>query len=169
MAKKGFDQSGTILVKNRKEAVRFYKEIFGMEEIYFHMSKVLTVNGKHFFEIEEVPEEQHDAYMKAISSKNPILGTWVQYETEEEARKIYKQLTAEAIFAEELRPLPWCPCTAMLIDKYGVRWYISVPQHMPCSDCTKATCEGDFNNKCRLSKWTVELYKEHGAEWHKHI
>ena len=169
MITNGFDQSGTIPVKDKQQAMGYYKEVFGMEEVYHHMAVKLQINGKLFFEIEEVSEEQHEAYMKAISPKSPILGSWAEYETEAEARKTYERLSTEALFTEELRPLPWSPCSAMVIDKYGVRWFVSAVGHMPCSDCTKSTCEGNFSGKCRLSKWTVELYKKHGVDWYKHI
>jgi len=169
MITNGFDQSGIIPVRNRDEAMNYYKEIFGMEIIYHHMEMKLKINGKHFFAITEVSKEQHEAYIKAISPKSPILCSWAEYETEDELRKAYGLLTAEAIFAEDLTPLPWSPCSAMVMDKYGVSWYLSTPQHLPCSDCTKSDCEGDWDSKCRLPKWTVELYKQHGAEWHKYI
>ena len=147
----------------------YYKNIFGMEEVYHHMAMKLEVNGKLFFEIAEVPEEQCDAYMKAVSFKNPILSSWAEYETEEEVRKIAELLSADTPLTAEITTLPWAACTTHVIDKYGVGWYVSTPQHMPCSDCDKSTCEGDWDGKCRLSKWTVELYKKHGANWHKHI
>ena len=123
MIKNGFDQSGTLFVRNKDEAINFYKQVFGMEEVYHHMQMKLKILGKFFFEIKEVSQEQHDAYMKAISPQSPILGSWVEYETEEEARKTYEVLSADGLFAEEMRPLPWCPCTAMVIDRYGADWY----------------------------------------------
>ena len=169
MIKNGFDQGGILPVKNREEAITYYKNIFGMEEIYHHMEMKLQIIGKFFFGISEVSEEQHEAYIKAISPKNPILCSWAEFETEVELRKAYGLLSAEALFAEDLKPLPWSPCSAMVIDRYGVSWYLSLPQHRPCSDCTKSDCVGDWDSKCRLPKWTAELYKKHGTDWHKHI
>ena len=139
MLKYGFDQSGTLFVQNRKEAMDFYKKVFGMEEVYHHMEMKLQILGKFFFTIKEVPEEQHQAYMKAISSGDSILHSHAQYETVEEVKRVHELLSAEALKAEELRPLPWCPCTAYITDKYGVSWYVNVPEHLPCSDCKKPT------------------------------
>jgi len=165
----GFDQSGTLPVTNSRLAMDYYKTIFDMEEVYHHMDMKLKINGKFFFEIREVSQEQHEAYMKAISKREPILGTMVQYDTEDALRKAHNLLSAEALHAEEIAPLPWCPCSATVIDKYGIQWWLSTPMHMPCSDCKKPDCEGDWDSRCRLPKWTVELYKRHGADWYKHI
>ena len=165
----GFDQSGTLFVKNRKEATEFYKTIFGMEEVYHHMEYKLQILDKFFFNIKEVSEEQHQAYMNAISSGDSILHSHAQYDTEDEVKKVYELLSAEALMAEELRSLPWCPLTAGLTDRYGISWYINMPEHMPCSDCKKPTCEGDWDSRCRLPKWTEELYKEHDADWYKYV
>jgi len=164
----GFDQGGNLLVRDRDEAVRFYQAVFGMEYVYHHMEMKLQINGKFFFNLKEVSQEQYDAYLKAISTTHPILNSWVEYSTEKEARKTYEALAAEAIFAEELRPLPWTPCSAMVTDKFGVSWYVSVSGHRPCSDCKKPDCEGDFTSRCRLPKWTEELYRQHGDKWHKY-
>ena len=161
----GFDQFCSLPVTNRTEAISFYKSIFGGEEIYHHMDMVYAINGKHFFGIHEVTKEQHKAYLQAISSRNPILRSAVSCSTAEQTREIYIKLTADAIYTEKLKPLPWSPCSAGVIDKYGVQWYVAADGHMPCSDCTKPTCEGDWDSRCRLPKWTVELYKKHGADW----
>ena len=40
MITNGFDQSGTIPVKNKQQAMDYYKEIFGMEEVYHHTREV---------------------------------------------------------------------------------------------------------------------------------
>ena len=169
MLKNGFDQVGTIFVKNNREAMNYYKEIFGMEEIYHHMAIKLKINGKFFFEIAEVSEEIYEAYMKTVSLKKSILGSWVEYETEDEVKKIYELLSTEALFVEDIKTLPWSPCSAYVTDKYGVCWYLTTPQHMPCSDCKKSTCEGDWDGKCRLNKWSVELYKKYGTDWYKYV
>jgi len=178
MPAKGFEQNGTIYVKNhpqaQTEAMAYYQRIFDMEIVEHHMDLKLKINGHLFFEIYEVSDERYDAYMKTITTdaetyKKTVLSSSAYYETEAELRAAYDLLAAEAIWTGSFITLPWSPCSVTLVDKYGVSWGLSTLEHMPCSDCTKMTCEGDWNGKCRLNKWTVELYREHGADWFKHI
>jgi len=169
MIKGGFSQRGCIFTTNRTETADYYKAIFGMEEVYHHMEMRLKVNGKLFFEIKEVSQEQYEAYIKAITPNNPILNSDVQYHTKEDVLKVHEILSAEALHIEEPRTFPWCSSSFYVMDKYGVSWFISTPMHMPCSDCEKPTCEGDWDSRCRLPKWTAKLYEEHGADWWKHI
>jgi len=65
--------------------------------------------------------------------------------------------------------LLWSPYSFGVTDKYGVGWWISAPMHLPCSDCKKLDCEGDWDSRCRLPKWTAELYEKHGADWWQHV
>ena len=169
MIKSGFDLHGFIPAKNRTEVMDYYKTIFGMEEVYHHMDMKLKIDGKLFFEVREVSEGQYQAYMKAISSNSPILASAVEYETKADVIKIHQLLSTEALHIDEPATLPWSPCSFYVIDKCGVSWYISTPMHLPCSDCTKPTCEGDWDSKCRLPKWTAELYEKHGADWWRTI
>jgi len=169
MISHGFDQFCALPVTNRREAIDFYIDIFGGEEIYHHMDMKYAIDGKHFFEIHEVSEEQHMSYMNAISNNNAILRSAVQYQTADGAIEAYGKLATDALYSEEVKILPWSPCSALVIDKYGIQWYISAVEHMPCSDCAKSTCEGDWESRCRLPKWTTELYKKHGTEWWQFI
>ena len=178
MLVKGFGQNGTIYVKDhpeaQAEALAYYQRIFGMEIVEHHFDLKLKINGQLFFEIYEVSDERYNAYMKTITTdadtyKKTVLSSSAQYEIETELRRVYDLLAAEAIWIGDFTTLPWSPCSVSLIDKYGVSWYLSMPEHMPCSDCTKLDCEGNWEGKCRLSKWTVELYREHGTDWFKYI
>ena len=31
----------------------------------------------------------------------------------------------------EVCALPWSPCAAEVVDRFGIRWYLTVPQHRP--------------------------------------
>jgi len=164
MAASGFDKNGFIHAVNTKEAMDYYKTLFGMEEVYHHMDTKLQINGKLFFEIREVTQEQFDTYINAVMNA-PILATAAFYETKEDVMNVHKQLSAEALGLDKPVTLPWCPLSFSATDKYGVSWYISTWEHLPCSDCKKSDCEGDWNSRCRLPKWTVELYEKHGTDW----
>ena len=180
MPARGFEQNGIIYVKDypgaQAEVLEYYQRIFGMEIVEHHFDFKLKIDGKLFFEIYEVSDERYDAYMKTITTeadiyRKTVLCSSATFETEAEMRTAYDLLAAEAIWKGDggFSILPWSPCSVSIVDKYGVYWYLSTPEHMPCSDCIKSDCEGDWEGKCRLSKWTVELYQAHGRDWFKYI
>jgi len=40
-------------------------------------------------------------------------------------------LTKEGKVTMDICELPRSPCAAEVVDKFGVRWYLTVPQHRP--------------------------------------
>ena len=167
----GFEQSGTIFVKNREECeevMQYYMRIFGMEKVHYHMEERLKINGKIFFGIREVDDELYTAY-RTIANQTHVFNSSACYDTKDEVDEILKKFSDEGSIPWATGIHPWCPYYAYVNDKYSVGWYISVRGHLPCSDCKKSDCEGDWDTKCRLPKWTEELYKQHGTDWYKHV
>ena len=64
----------------------------------------------------------------------PTTNLGVDFETEEELRKVYSMLSDGGCVIAPLAPLPWSPLAADVVDKYGVYWYITLPQHVPHED-----------------------------------
>jgi uncharacterized glyoxalase superfamily protein PhnB len=52
-------------------------------------------------------------------------------DNEEAVRKAYAVLSESAAVCTPLRVLPWSDCCADLVDRFGVYWYLTVPQHRP--------------------------------------
>ena len=119
-------------VRNSVEAVEFYKEVFGLklgyhvknpDGSYFHSE--LYKNDKEFLSVVECSSND---------SKEHTVQLGVTFDTETEVHKAYAFLSAEGIVKTSIGPLPWSPCAADVIDKFGVWWYITAPQHHPAED-----------------------------------
>lgn len=120
-----------LYLKDSLEAVELYREAFGLElgyhvmnpdgKGYFHSE--LSKNGEPQFCVVEAPE--HPA-------GNPVqLG--VDFPNREQA---FSLLKAGGTVKMEPRELPWSPWAAEVVDRFGVDWFLSLPQHLPPEDFT---------------------------------
>lgn len=121
-------------VKGSKEAVELYKKAFGAElgyhvtnpdGGYFHAE--LMVNGKPFLAVSEIGEN----FITDVVSKYPNMNFGVGLDSEEAVRKAYSVLSEGSPVCTPLRTLPWSDLCADVVDRFGVYWYLSVPQHRP--------------------------------------
>lgn len=122
-----------IYVKNSPAAVRLYQAAFGLElgyhvlnrdNTYFHSE--LSRNGEPFC---SVVEAKADTY----ADRNPIeLG--VEFDTRDALERAYTVLAEEGRVELKVCTLPWSPCAAIVTDRFGVRWFLSMPQHKPADD-----------------------------------
>ena len=124
-----------IYVKDSPRAVSLYREAFGLElgyhvlnkdGTYFHSE--LSKNGEPFC---SVVEARQDTY----TDKQPIeLG--VSFHTRTELEHAFNLLRTDG--RVELPPceLPWSPWAAIVCDPFGVRWFLSLPQHKPADGWT---------------------------------
>lgn len=55
-------------------------------------------------------------------------------ESKEEFEHVYAILKVEGNVIMDICKLPWSPMAATIIDKFGVRWYITLPQYRPEDD-----------------------------------
>ncbi|EIV2905994.1 VOC family protein [Citrobacter braakii] len=118
-------------VKNSAEAVELYQKAFGVElgyhvknpdGSYFHSE--LSKDGHGF----SVVEGQGEAAMEHTVTLGVTLAD------ESEVQKAYKHLAEGGTIKESIGPLPWSPCAVTVIDRFGVLWYITAPQHRPPDD-----------------------------------
>lgn len=119
-----------LYVKNSPQAVELYRAAFGLElgyhvknkdGTYFHSE--LTRRGQGVLSVVEVDD----------GKANPVeLG--ITFETKEDLEKALALLREDG--AVELGPceLPWSPWAAGVRDRFGVKWYLTVPQHKPDED-----------------------------------
>ena len=127
---------GTLLVKNIDEAFAFYKDVFGMKEVFHHGYNILELNGKHFYSIFEVPADEHDLFIQMMfKASYRILNAGIELETEAEVMHVFQLLSAEGKVVNTVGPRPWSACAADVIDKYGVGWFISTPMIAPPDGC----------------------------------
>lgn len=129
-------------VKNSVEAVAFYQEAFGMtlgfhgrnpDGSYGHAE--LEKDGKYIFEVAESDNEANQELVDRMkASPYPIMSYNIDFSTEDEIRKAYGMLAEDGHVIRPLGPLPWSPLAANVVDKYGVYWYITFPQHRPADE-----------------------------------
>ena len=122
-----------IYVKNSPKAVALYQAAFDLtlgyhvlnkNGTYFHSE--LNRNGEPFC---SVVEAKQDTY----ADNHPIeLG--VDFDTRDELERAFSLLSDGGRIDMEIGELPWSPCAAIVIDQFGVRWFLTMPQHKPPED-----------------------------------
>lgn len=121
-------------VKGSIDAVELYKKAFGAEVGYnvlnpdggyYHAE--LIRSGKVFLAVSEIGEN----FCTDVIPKFPNMNFGIVLEDEEAVRKAYNILSEDAATCTPLRVLPWSDLSADVVDRFGVYWYISVPQHRP--------------------------------------
>lgn len=121
-----------IYVKNSVEAVELYKEVFGLE-LGYH---VKNPDGTYFHS--ELYKDGQEILSVVESSNNymeeNIVQLGVTFDSEAAVEKAYALLSEGGTIKTPLGPLPWSPCAADVIDRFGVWWYITAPQHYPPDD-----------------------------------
>jgi uncharacterized glyoxalase superfamily protein PhnB len=126
----------TLYVKNSVEAVEFYMEAFGMTLGYnaknsdgSFLHAELLKGGESIFAVSENNDEEIVRSM--LTSMRPTMSYGINLDNDDELNHAYKILTAGGHILRELGSLPWSPCSADIVDKYGVCWYLYVSQHRP--------------------------------------
>ena len=127
----------TLYVKNSIEAVEFYKEAFGMTLGYDEkfpdgtfLHAVLLKNDEEIFAVSESKDNNAlvDLLLKStIEHSRPTMSLGIDFDNEEDIKKAYEMLSTNGNVLYPLSPLPWSPCAADVVDKFGVYWYIYMP------------------------------------------
>lgn len=119
-----------IYVKNSPAAIALYQSAFEAElgyhvlnedGTYFHSS--LSRCGEPFLSVVE-------AKTNTFADTHPIeLG--VEFDSREKLERAFVLLSEGGSVEMEICELPWSPCAATVIDRFSVRWFLSLPQHQP--------------------------------------
>lgn len=126
----------TLYVKNSADAVEFYCDAFGMtlgynarhdDGTFLHAE--LLKDGKTIFAVSENSDDEIRRAM--LASKWPTMSYGINFESDDELKHAYQMLAEGGHVLREMGPLPWTPCSADVVDKFGVYWYIYVSQHRP--------------------------------------
>ena len=121
-----------VYVKNSAEAVELYQQVFGLELGYnvknpdgsFYHSELLR-NGECFLSVVEVSKDNGDESLVQLG---------YEFDSAEEVRSAYDLLKEGGTIDMTIRELPWSPCAASVVDKFGVWWYLSSASHRPPED-----------------------------------
>ncbi|HPH96085.1 MAG TPA: VOC family protein [Anaerolineaceae bacterium] len=128
----------TLYVKNSVEAVDFYCDAFGMTLGYHaknsdgsFLHAELLRGRESIFAVSENADEEIARSM--LAAKQPTMSYGLNLDNDDELKHAYEVLAAGGHILRELGSLPWTPCAADVVDKYGICWYIYVSQHRPGS------------------------------------
>ena len=124
----------TLYLRNSISAVDFYMKAFNMtlgynaknkDGSYLHAE--LLKNGNSIF---AVSESSDDTIVKTmLSTQYPTMSYGINFDSDEELNHAYSMLIDGGRILRPLGPLPWSPCSADVVDRFGVYWYIYVSQH----------------------------------------
>lgn len=125
-----------IYAKNSKEAVELYCNVFDLElgyhvlnedGNYFHSE--LLKDGVPFLAVAEADDTNLPSGIN-LSYDNPVeMGYTVK--SEDEFYKVFSALKKGGKVITDVCELPWSPLAAVVMDKFGVRWFVTLPQHRP--------------------------------------
>jgi PhnB protein len=129
----------TLYVQNSNDAVDYYMRAFRMtlgynaknpDGSYLHAE--LLKNGDSIFAVSESTDEEFRKVM--LTAPCPTMSYGINLDNDEELNVAYSALCEGGHVLRPLGPLPWSRCSADVVDKFGVYWYIYVSQHKPEGD-----------------------------------
>lgn len=126
----------TLYLKGSVEAVEFYRDVFGMALGYHvryddgtFLHAELMKDGKSVFAVSESADVGIAEAM--LRSQRPTMSYGIDLVSEDELRHAYRLLSDGGKVLRPLGALPWSPCSADVIDRFGVCWYIYAQQAKP--------------------------------------
>jgi len=126
----------TLYVQNSIEAAKFYCNAFNMvigynvkHENGTYLHAELGKSGNSIFAVSESSDEVIKKAM--MVSNQPTMSLGINLDNYEELNHAYTEIIKDGHVLRPLGTLPWSPCSADVVDKYGVCWYIYVSQHKP--------------------------------------
>lgn len=121
-----------VYVKNSVEAVELYQQVFGLELGYhvknpdgsFYHSELMK-NGEPFISVVEAAKD---------NSGEPLVQLGYEFDSAEGVIKAFELLKEGGKIDLPVGELPWTPCAASVIDRFGIWWYLSSNSHQPPDD-----------------------------------
>lgn len=121
-----------VYVKNSIEAVEFYQKVFGLELGYhvknpdgsFFHSELLR-DGEFFISVVEANKD---------NAGDRLVQLGYEFDSAEEVKRAYDLLKEDGIIDIPIGELPWSPCAASIVDRFGIWWYLSSASHKPAED-----------------------------------
>ena len=122
-----------VCVKNSVEAAEVYCRAFGAEitraflnedaTAYEHCE--LSVDGEGFLALAEAKRPYDVAVIHATKWETMTFNVF-EMGSEEAVRHAFDVLSEGGAVLQPIGALPWNPCNATVIDKYGVCWWIAI-------------------------------------------
>ncbi|MBQ7888032.1 MAG: VOC family protein [Clostridia bacterium] len=129
----------TIYVKGSVKAVPFYQEVFGLT-LGYH---VKNADGSFFHS--ELHSNEHPvlSVVEAFEERpfNNLVCLGMTLDSADAVLRAFALLRDGGTIRMPLTTLPWSPCCAEVVDRYGVWWYLTAPQHKPGDDFDPDTFE----------------------------
>lgn len=121
-----------VYVKNSAEAVELYQQVFGLELGYhvknpdgsFYHSELFR-NGECFLSVVEASKDNVDESLVQLG---------YEFDSPEEVKRAYDLLKEDGIIDMPIGELPWSPCAASIVDRFGIWWYLASASHRPPED-----------------------------------
>jgi PhnB protein len=121
-----------VYVKNSVDAVELYQQVFGLELGYhvknpdgsFYHSELLR-NGENFLSVVEASRDHADESLVQLG---------YEFDSAEEVKQAYDLLKEGGKIDMPIGELPWSPCAASVVDRFGIWWYLSSASHRPSED-----------------------------------
>lgn len=118
-----------INVKNSAEAVELYIKAFGLS-LGYH---VKNEDGSYFHSELYKGDEQMLCVVEGNGSNNEsIIQLGVELDSPEEVTRVFNAFCEDGARVDmPICELPWSPCAASVVDRFGVWWYFSSLSHKP--------------------------------------
>lgn len=126
----------TLYVKDSIAAAALYCEAFRMtvgynakhpDGTYLHAE--LERDGNSVFAVSESDDRPITEAM--IAARQPTISLGINLADNEELHHAFAMLERGGHVLRPIGELPWSPCSADVVDKFGVCWYLYVSQHKP--------------------------------------
>lgn len=118
-----------IYIKNSAEAVDFYLKTFELE-LGYH---VKNDDGSYYHS--ELCKDGNTLFCVVEgkgSDKESLVQLCLEFPYAEDVKRIYEAFCNDGASIDlEIGELPWSPCAASVIDRFGVWWYFSSASHLP--------------------------------------
>lgn len=123
----------TLYISNTLEAVSFYQEVFGLSLGYnekfpdgTYMHAELQKDDVTVFAVSESKNIELVSMMHELAKNeiSPTTSIGVKFDAKDKIERAYNMLIIDGTIRRPLGPLPWSVCSADVLDKYGVYWYI---------------------------------------------
>ena len=80
-------------------------------------------------EVFAVSESRNEEFVVAMMmTRRPTMSYGIDFSCNAEIQKAYTMIASGGHVLRPLGPQPWTPCSADVVDRYGVYWYLYIPE-----------------------------------------